>query len=524
MRWIWSTNHKDIGTLYLLLGTWAGMLGASFRIIIRTQLSQPGNWMVNEQVYNTIITAHGLIILFFIVMPILIGGFGNWIVPLILRAPDIAFPRLNNLRFWLVPPALTCLIARAVLEGGAGTGWTLYPPLASNTAHFGPAVDFAIFALHLSGVRSILGRINFIVTAYNIRHKAFKAHHMPLFVWSVLVTIFLLLASLPVFAAAITILLTDRNLNTSFFDPIGGGDPVLFQHLFWFFGHPEVYILVLPAFGIISQVIPHEIKKESRFGPLGIIYAIIGIGLLGLIVWGHHMYTVGIDVDTRAYFTAATIIIAVPTGIKVFTWLATLRTKKIVWSTTILWTLGFLFLFTLGGITGIILSNASLDIMFHDSYYTVGHFHYVLSMGAVFGIFAGFYNWYPLMTGIALHERWSKVVFFLIFIGVNLTFFPIHFLGAAGMPRRYTDYPDTITPWNTIASFGAVLSLVSLLLFFFVVWESIVSIRPIIITSNMKTSLEWGADNIVPPALHNFNHLPKIIHPLARSHESANAC
>lgn len=509
IKWFFATNHKWIGTIYFIFSLFAGLMGTSISLIIRIELLQPGSLISNDFIYNSIVTRHAIIIIFFIVIPTIIGGFGNWLIPIICNITDIAFPRLNNIRFWLLIPSLLIIISSSIVATLNGVGWTIYPPLTRFIFSSGSSIEIIIFSLHIAGVSSIIRAINFISTILNIKNINININMFSLFSVSILLTTILLLLALPILAGAITIILIDRNFNTSFFDPRGGGDPLLYQHLFWFFGHPEVYILILPAFGIISHILVFFTGKKEVFGKIGICFAMIAIGILGFIVWAHHIFTVGIDVDTRAYFTAATMIIAIPTGIKIFSWFSTLFNSHLVMSNSLLWRIGFLIIFSIGGFTGIIAANSSLDICLHDTYYIVAHFHYVLSIGAVFAIFSSFLYWIPYFFGLIMNRILFKIHFWRSIIGINITFFPQHFLGLTGIPRRYSDYVDHMYMWNFISSMGALITFISTIFFCFSIIERFINNKNLINSDFNPNNSEILY--FFPTMEHSFNTYPIIV-------------
>ncbi|MCU7373393.1 cytochrome c oxidase subunit I [Paucibacter sp. O1-1] len=506
-RWVFATNHKDIGTLYLLFSFTMLMIGGLLALAIRAELFQPGLQFVNPELFNQFTTMHGLIMVFGAIMPAFVG-FANWMIPLQIGASDMAFARMNNFSFWLMIPAAIMLVASFFMPGGApAAGWTLYAPL---TLQMGPSMDAGIFAMHILGASSIMGSINIIVTILNMRAPGMTLMKMPMFAWTWLITAYLLIAVMPVLAGAITMTLTDRHFGTSFFNPAGGGDPIMYQHIFWFFGHPEVYIMILPAFGIVSQIVPAFARKRL-FGYASMVYATASIAILSFIVWAHHMFATGMPVTGQLFFMYATMLIAVPTGVKIFNWLATMWRGSMTFETPMLWAVGFIFVFTMGGFTGLILAMAPIDIQVQDTYYVVAHFHYVLVAGSLFSMFAGVYYWGPKWTGVMYSETRGKIHFWGSLITFNITFFPMHFLGLAGMPRRYADYSMQYADFNAIASVGAFgFGFMQVYFFLFVVlpmmrgkgekapqkpWEA-------------AEGLEWEVPS--PAPFHTFEEPPKL--------------
>ena len=515
-RWLCATNHKDIGTLYLIVATVAGVIAVALSIVMRADLQSPGVHFLRDaagnpdgQLYNVIVTAHGLLMMFFVIIPAMFGGFGNFFVPLMIGAPEMAFPRMNNMSFWMYVAGLTMLLASLFVGGGPGVGWTLYPPL-SDMGQPGPAVDMTILALHMSSASSILASINFITTIFNMRAPGMTLFKMPLFPWSILCTAFLMIISLPVLAGAITMLLVDRNFHTTFFVPSGGGDPLLFQNLFWFFGHPEVYMMIVPAFGVISQVIA-TFSGKPIFGYVGMVFALLAITVISFVVWAHHMFITGISVEAQVFFSIATLIIAVPTGIKVFSWIATTWGGALDLKTPMLWALGFIFVFTVGGVTGVNLASPSFDVIAHNTYYVVAHFHYVMSLGAAFGLFAALYYWIGKISGRQYPEWAGKLHFWLTFVSVNITFFPMHMLGAEGMPRRVIDYPPQFAGWNFVCSIGAYCGGLAFVFGLGVFAYTLLAGRRVSEANYWgagATTLEWTLPS--PPPEHVFETLPDL--------------
>ena len=515
-RWFCSTNHKDIGTLYIVTAAFFGTVAVALSLWMRLELMSPGvGWMDNGHVWNVLVTGHGILMMFFVIIPATFGGFGNYFMPLHIGAPDMAFPRMNNLSYWLYAAGGIMAILSMVTPGGnsqagSGVAWVLYPPL--STSEEGMATDFAIFALHLSGASSILGAINMITTFLNMRAPGMRLMRVPLFPWAIFATAWMILLSLPVLAGGITMLLTDRNFGTSFFQPSGGGDPLLYQHIFWFFGHPEVYMLIVPGFGIISHIVS-TFSRKPVFGYAGMVAAMLIISALGFVVWAHHMFTVGMSLNSQAYFMLATLTIAVPTGIKVFSWIATMWGGSIEFRTPMLYAIAFIFLFTFGGVTGIVISQAGVDRAYHDTYYVVAHFHYIMSIGAAFAILGGCYYWVGKISGRQYPELLGKVQFWTLFVGVNLTFFPQHFLGRQGMPRRYIDYPDAFELWHWWSSIGAYIGGASFALFLGLMIYTVTRGQRVTSPNYWEDpygTLEWTLPN--PPPAHTFEILPTAEH------------
>nr|YP_011032996.1 cytochrome c oxidase subunit I [Coccus hesperidum]WRH36477.1 cytochrome c oxidase subunit I [Coccus hesperidum] len=498
-KWLYSTNHKNISIMYLVMGMWSGMMGMSMSMIIRIELMNNMNNFSFTLTYYMMITIHALLMIFFMTMPIIIGVFSNWLIPLMMSTQDLIYPRLNNLSMWILFPSLMLMTLSMFMKNKIFTGWTLYPPLSIQNSS---SINLIIFSLHLNGLSSIMSSMNFTISMMNMNSNKMFLDNLTLYCWSIIVTSMLIILSIPVLASGITMIILDHNFNSMFFNPIGNGNPVIFQHLFWFFGHPEVYILILPGFGLMSQIMNQETGKMEIFSKMNMIYAMMAIGVLGFIVWAHHMFTIGLDIDTQLYFMSATMIIAVPTSIKIFSWILTMNGSKNNLSPMMMWSMGFILMFSMGGMTGIMLSNSIIDINLHDTYYVIAHFHYVLSMGVVFSILSSMIFWFPMLTNNMMKNNMLKINFINLFLSINMTFYPQHFLGLNGMPRRYIMYSDNLMFWNNISSMGATSTIFFVLMFISMIMETMMSKQKIMFKIKLFNQ-EWMVNS--PNLSHTMN-------------------
>nr|YP_010164122.1 cytochrome c oxidase subunit I [Didesmococcus koreanus]QRK27450.1 cytochrome c oxidase subunit I [Didesmococcus koreanus] len=497
-KWMYSTNHKNISFMYLILGMWSGMMGLSMSMIMRIELMNNNNNFNFSMSYYMMITIHALLMIFFMTMPIIIGTFSNWLIPLMMSSSDLIYPRMNNLSMWILFPSLMMLMLSMFTKNKIFTGWTLYPPLSVQNSS---SINMVILSIHLNGLSSLMSSMNFMISMINMNSNKMNLNNLSLYCWSIIITSMLLIMSIPVLASGITMIILDHNFNSMFFNPMGNGNPILFQHMFWFFGHPEVYILILPGFGLMSQIMNQETGKLEIFSKLNMIYAMMSIGILGFIVWAHHMFTIGLDIDTQMYFMSATMIIAVPTSIKIFSWIITLNGNKMNMSPMIMWSMGFVMMFSMGGLTGIVLSNSIIDMNLHDTYYVIAHFHYVLSMGVVFSILSSLIFWFPLLTNTLMKTNMLKINFINMFFSINLTFFPQHFMGLNGMPRRYIMFVDHLTLWNSISSMGSMSTILFVMMFISMMMESMMSKQKMMFKFKLFNQ-EWMMNS--PNLFHSF--------------------